>query len=98
MLTELTVPVSKVMGATDACPWGLGACETRLGQRKAEQLFKQADLKGERVKLGVVLASESASKTGEKEKTRSTLVSVCVGSVPGRSSPFLGPMKVGIPL
>ena len=56
---DLRTNVSNVIGATDASPYGLGACEATVDQDTADRLFRRADIKGERVRLDYCLVGES---------------------------------------
>jgi hypothetical protein len=70
LFTDLRAPLSTVLGATDACPEGLGACECDLGPEKAQDLFLRAELRGERVKLGAVLTPEADEPRARHREAR----------------------------
>ena len=59
LYTDLHATVDRRVGTTDASPDGLGGCVVDFSQKRANQLYRDADLKGERVKLGAVWAAAS---------------------------------------
>ena len=79
MRCRIDQPVHNTIGATDACDasgeggpvsgGGLGGCEATVSHALAEHIFRRADHRGERVKLGNVLVADKHFKK-KKQNSR----------------------------
>ena len=63
MRTNINTPISSLIGATDASGGsmsGIGGCEAKVPHLLATEIYRKADLKGERVDLDAILFGKHA--------------------------------------
>lgn len=87
MHADISQEICRVIGATDASPEGLGACQAKVPATLAKTLFCRADLRGERTTLGGVLQPEPAGRSRPsvpRGPSRHVLVAVHLFSGPRR--------------
>ena len=67
MRTRIDTPVSTILGATDACDdasfAGIGGVECKISKALSLELYRCADISGERVSLGRVLHQDQKGGT-----------------------------------